>query len=130
VAREPSGAIRTLLGPPGDPNAQVVTDRPVGEISALVPLPDGRVSFVADGAEDFQLHLLDDDGVRPVDTGGVNPVTAEANYDRQGRLQNPGYEQLAPGPEGKLLAVGVARQTPEIFLADGALWTLAEAFAT
>lgn len=119
AARDPDGAMHNVLGPPGDPDAaQAPADQPLGEISAIVPLSDGRVAFVADGADDFQLYLLDDDGVRPVDTGDVNPVTAEARYDRGGRLVNLDYDQLAPGPEGRLLAIGMERRSAEIFLVD------------
>lgn len=117
-AVDQDGTVRRLLGPPGDSEAEVQTDQPLGRIVSLVALPDERVAFVAETAGGYRLCVLDGDGVRVIEDGlgdldGTEPADETVRADRYP------MQPLAPGPDGRVLATGSGPGgDPQISLVD------------
>ncbi len=112
-----------LLGPSGDPDAEVTTDDPLGAIVALARLDDGRIAFVADSEDGYRLYLLDDSTVRPIptETTRSNPVRSPEVplTDDSVRRDRLPMTPLAPGPDGNVLTIGLNDEdVPEINLVD------------
>lgn len=114
---------RRLLGATGDPDARVTTDEALGPIVALTQLDDGRITFVADTDDGYRLYLLDDSTVTPVptETAASNPVRSPGARvtDESVRRDRLAMAPLAPGPDGRILAIGLDDEdVPEISLVD------------
>jgi hypothetical protein len=114
---------RRLLGPTSDPDARVTTDEPLGPIVALAQLDDGRVAFVADTDDGYRLYRLDDSTVTPVPTktAASNPVhyPGARHTDDSVRRDRLPMTPLAPGPDGRILTIGLNDDdVPEINLVD------------
>ena len=122
----PDGTSRRLLGPADDPEARVTIADPLGPIVSLVDLGDlgdERIAFVADTADGYQLYLLDDHTVAPIDTDTPrsNPVRSPGSLPTDGttRRDRRPMTPLAPGPDGRLVAIGIGPQgDPVITLVD------------
>ena len=114
---------RRLLGPADDPDARVTTDESFGRIVALTQLDDGRITFVAGTDDGDRLYLLDDTAVRPVpvDAASSNSVRSPdaPPADDPSRRDRLAMTPLAPGPDGRVLTVGLNDDDePEVNLVD------------
>jgi hypothetical protein len=114
---------RRLLGPIGDADARVTTDEPLGPIVALAQLDDGRIAFVADTDDGYRLYRLDDSTVTrvPTETAAPNPVRSPGVLltDDSVRRDRLPMTPLAPGPDGRILTIGLDDdEVPEINLVD------------
>ncbi len=120
------GSARRLLGPAGDAEARVTTDEPLGPIVALTRLDDGRLVFVTETPDGFQIYLLDDETVRPLDPTGdfLSHVVVRAAghpdsyviFERKDRLP---MTPLTAGTDDQVLTIGLGPgDVPEINLVD------------
>jgi hypothetical protein len=120
------GSVSRLLGPAGDAEARVTTDEPLGPIVALTRLDDGRLVFVADTVDGFQVYVLDDETVRPLDAdGGILghlpvPVSGQPDiYELIERKDRLPMTPLTAGTDDQVLTIGLGPgDAPEINLVD------------
>lgn len=120
-AVDENGGFRRLLGSDDDAEAAVHAGDDLGPIVALLGLPNGRVAFVAETADGFELYVLDDGSVTRLADGDTNPVASAGTRpgDPEVRADRYPMAPIAPGPDGRILATGLGPEGhPQISLVD------------
>jgi hypothetical protein len=105
------------VGQPGDDDAELELDEPLGEIVALLTLPDDRVLFVPESLDGRQdLYLIDDAEIHQVEADpGFTVDATDPPFDYFARP----LQHLAHGPNGTVLVSGMVDNTyPRISLLD------------